>query len=514
MYVVPRLRCSMLVVLVSSAVFACSERPNIILVSIDTLRADHVGCYGYAKATSPNIDRIAGEGALFETVIADSSWTLPAHMSMLTGLTSMVHGVQHEGLGLDPKRRTLAQILQGAGYRTIGIYSAPYLHPLFGFDRGFDSYESVVDWKAFDDASLSLADPNFEQKLLLHQQEIASHAEITSPKIVERAKQRIAEHRGQPFFLFLHFFDVHADYIPPDEDWRPFDPDYTGTIDGRRFSENSAFRAGMDRRDYDHVLALYDGEIHYVDRHLQMFLARLHELDLDRNTLLVITADHGEEFLEHGYKSHRYTLFEEVLDVPLIFRFPGVIEGRRRFPQLVRQIDIMPTILSLVGIRPPPEVMGRDLGPLLRGEKGTLEELPAVSRLMWPGAFYASAIRIRNEKYLAIHRVGAPPSPLPWRPEELGTTLDPKLLSAKDALERFTAGERAALDRLERSPDTRVDLPSDLKDQLRSLGYVETGSGADNPSAAQDVGQRLELYFDLAADPKEQRPLRDGRAPN
>ncbi len=480
---------------------------NVILISIDTLRADHLSSYGYPKKTSPNIDRIAAEGALFETVIAESSWTLPTHMSMMTGLTSNVHQVQHDAFRLDSKRTTLAEVLQDAGYETAGYYSAPYLHPMFGFDAGFDIYESVVDFDAYNDPGFSLTKMTEEQRRKLGEQDSGSHRTITTPDVVDRALAYLDQNHDDRFFLFLHLFDVHSDYIPPEEDWRPFDPNYEGNFTGDGFWFNSAFRRGMNQSDFEHVLALYDGEIHFVDRYLQKIFARLEKLGIDDETLIVITSDHGEEFLEHGGKAHRYTLFDEVLKVPLIFRWKGRIDAKQRFQAQVRQIEIMPTILSLLGLERPRDVMGADLSPsLLKGKEP--EYLPAMSRLIWPGSHYGASMRTGDAKYLSFKFEPKPNTRPPQPAQE--TTTDERVLRAYEEFERYQTRELDLRSKLEVSGENLVDMTPAMLLHLIKLGYVQGTEG--EPTTGIDLPERRWLH-DLQNDPKEQRPFRDGRAP-
>ena len=184
---------------------------NVILISIDSLRADHLRSYGYRRKTSPTLDRLAGEGARFETAIAESSWTLPTHVSMLTGLAANVHGVQHDSMQLDPLRSTLAELLGEQGYRTGGIYSGPYLHPIFGFSQGFEEYEGVIGETAFDEENFELDFSKLETRAKVVRAHRKSHRSITSPSVTDKAIDFLSKSPDRRFFLFLHYFDVHYD---------------------------------------------------------------------------------------------------------------------------------------------------------------------------------------------------------------------------------------------------------------------------------------------------------------
>lgn len=309
--------------------------PNIILISIDSLRADHLHSYGYGRATSPNLDALAAEGTSFETVISPTSWTLPAHMTLLTSLPPEKHGVITNRFRLSSSIPTLPEKLQRAGYTTAGFVSATYLDGLFGFSRGFDEYDDYT--------LLRVAGEKSRRAMTAH---------LVANRAVDwldaRAKQPPAAAR-QPFFLFLHFFDVHYDYNPPPPYSRMFDRAYRGRSTG----ELDDIRPGAAPRDVNHAVALYDGEIAWVDANIGRILARLRAQGLDRNTIVAVTADHGEEFLDHGQAGHFKTLYDEVVRVPLIVRYPGHVAAGRRVAGQVRLMDVGPTLFSLAGVRLP-----------------------------------------------------------------------------------------------------------------------------------------------------------------
>jgi arylsulfatase A-like enzyme len=309
--------------------------PNIILISIDSLRADHLHSYGYARATSPNLDALASEGTSFETVISPTSWTLPAHMTLLTSLPPEKHGVITNRFRLSSAIPTLPERLQRSGYATAGFVSATYLDGLFGFSRGFDEYDDYT--------LLRVAGEKSRRAMTAHL--VANRA---IDWLDARAKQPATAAR-QPFFLFLHFFDVHYDYNPPPPYSRMFDRAYHGRSTG----ELDEIRPGAAPRDVDHAVALYDGEIAWVDANIGRILARLRAQGLDRNTIVAVTADHGEEFLDHGQAGHFKTLYDEVVRVPLIVRYPGHVAAGRRVAGQVRLMDVGPTLFSLAGVRLP-----------------------------------------------------------------------------------------------------------------------------------------------------------------
>ena len=337
-----------------------NKKFNVLLISIDTLRPDHLGCYGYEKDTSPNIDALAGQGAIFLNTVSSTCWTLPAHISMLTGTDISVHGVTNDGISLHRGIPLLAEILQQDGYRTAAFCSSPYLNPAFGFDRGFDIYHNTdLDKEGFND-TVFLEDRNQWQEV---------HEEITSPLIEKLAVEWLGEEREGPFFLFLHMWDPHFDFIPPPPYDTAFDPDYEGTVNSLHFMFNNDINVNMDPRDLEHIIALYDGEIAFTDYHLGRIFDRLRELGLFDNTLIIITGDHGEEFFEHGNKGHRITLYDESVKIPLIVILPGRDLKGMKISEQAGIIDIASTILDYLGLPVKLPMHGRSLLPLLEGEE-------------------------------------------------------------------------------------------------------------------------------------------------
>ena len=339
--------------------------PNLLLVSIDTLRADHLGAYGYALPTSPTIDaRLADEGVTFTDVYSQSPKTTPSHMTLFTSLYPSVHGVELWENGrpahvLNPAVHTLAEVLKNAGYATAAFTGGAQIDPARGFDQGFDLY--------------------------------------TVGGQRRRALRWLGRHRWERFFVFYHTYDVHDPYLPPDEYIRLFDPDYRGRVlDAvhrlRAQGEMSeAAWEGISRRFWDSVdrddprdvafvERLYDAGIRRMDAEtIRPLLDRLDQLGLARDTLVVFTSDHGEAFGEHGHFQHD-DLYAGTLHVPLVLRWPGRLPAGLRIGSRVRLIDVMPTILELLGVSAPPSLQGHSLTPLLHdaytgpGAEGAVSE--------------------------------------------------------------------------------------------------------------------------------------------
>ncbi len=371
-----------------SALAAPAGSPNVLLISIDTLRADHLSCYGYGRPTSPTIDSLAAEGVLFEHVAGVSSWTLPTHMSLMTGLDPLGHKVQSDPAILSPKIPTLAQRFLEAGYSTAAVVSAVYLNAFHGFSRGFESYDDY-----FVGDELFGAGSDVE----------------TSTATVERATERLngwsKATPKRPFFLFVHFWDVHHNYQPP--------PPYDAVFSPTEFPPTSAFESLDQSRNVDDTglvpteqIALYDGELRYVDAHIALLLNAIEKLGLANNTIVAVTGDHGEELWQRGDRGHRRTLFEECTHVPLILRYPGHLPAGRRVEQMIRQIDIAPTLLELAGLDPISLVRGapelpstdRSVAALARGEVDAMTPAPIAFADLHSGV--VQSVRTQTRKFI------------------------------------------------------------------------------------------------------------------
>jgi arylsulfatase A-like enzyme len=305
---------------------------NVILISIDSLRADHVGAYGYGKPTTPFVDSLARSGTVFDRAYSTTSWTLPSHVAMLTGLDNRAHQVLGDTSQIPDSVEMLAQSLQRQGIHTAGFYSGPYLQPAYGFARGFHEYVNC---------STITGDPT---GLETHLQ---SYRDVTNPillrELTKWAESGKAERRN---FLFIHMWDVHYNYEPPADYLKMFEDHYDGSMPGEVWG-NKRFVAGMDPRDLEHLVALYDGEIRYTDDTIKQLFEIFRANGLLDNAAVIITADHGEEFLDHGGKGHHSTLYEEVLRVPLVLHMTGRTPGRPRVENVVSLVDIHPTVCRL-----------------------------------------------------------------------------------------------------------------------------------------------------------------------
>jgi arylsulfatase A-like enzyme len=415
---------------------------RLVLISVDTLRADHLGSYGYGRPTSPGIDALAREGVLFEDVSAPSPWTLPSHASLLTGLYPSRHGLKAHDRYLPSTVPTLAALLGRAGFVTAGVVNSYNLGPRFGLDRGFQEFVYV--------------------------EEVADQVE-PSTRITDQAMAWLRQHRDRRLFVFVHYYDVHSDYRSRPRYEEQFVSPYQGRADGTT-AQLMAFREGrgrLDDKDAAHLIDLYDAGIRQMDDEVHRLVSFLRDEKLLDGTLLVLTSDHGEEFLERGGVLHGRTQFQEVMRVPLLMRGPGLPAGRRD-PAPASLLDVMPTVLGLLGIEGPPSLDGEDLlrqggadrraGRYLFGEADHNNAEPDVTR----------AVRHLGYK-LHFNR-------LTGRRELFDLSRDPGEGVDRAASEpAVTADLRARLERFmqirgEAAPPSRP-TPEEIE-KLRSLGYL------------------------------------------
>ena len=303
-----------------------STRWNVILISIDTLRSDHLSCYGYSRQTAPHIDRLAKDGILFRNTRSQAPWTLPSHASMLTSLYPSSHGARFYSISrflgagttvkLADRNVTLAEILQGAGCRTAAFTSVPWLSRTLGFGQGFDKIEMDV-W---------------------------AH---TATTLVDKAIAWVGGSKTHPFFLFLHFMDVHNYTSPAEYDERYQNTNYNGRLKTQKLEIGANLYEVLSNDDLQYLVAKYDGALSYVDFELGRFFTWLRKTDQYDKTLIVITSDHGEEFWDHSGTGHGFTLYEDQLRVPLVIKLPAEFPIRdHEQHSLVGVIDIAPTVLD------------------------------------------------------------------------------------------------------------------------------------------------------------------------
>jgi len=422
---------------------------NLLLITIDTLRADRLGCYGYAKGATPRIDELARQGVLFEQAVAQVPVTLPSHASILTGMQPPVHGVRdNTSFRLDAEAVTLAEVLKSAGYHTAAFVGAYVLDASFGLDQGFDLYDGSFDTK--------------------EESSPRSFAERRAEGVVGRFREWLAQPRTKPFFAWVHLYDPHLPYTPP----APF---------SERFAASP-----------------YDGEIAYVDQQLGILLE-----ELDDSTLVVLTADHGESLGEHGEKTHGFFVYDAALRIPLILANRWMLPSGIRVSSQVQSVDILPSVLELLRIEPPPSAQGESLLPLVRGEPTS--ERPAY------GECFVAQLNFRWAPLRSLRTGGFKYVDAP-RPELYDMARDPgesrnlaqdqpgRATEMKKKLEALVSGWPASL-------SSRQQPDPEALGKLRTLGYAgggrptsETGSDLPDPKDRVHLWEKTEqVILNLAS---------------
>jgi arylsulfatase A-like enzyme len=440
------------------------EPKNIILISLDTLRADHLSCYGYPKDTSPNMDALARDSALFHNNFATSPWTLPSHVSLMTGLNCINHQVYFGDQKINPEILTLAESLRSEGYLNVAFTGGGYVSGLFGFNKGFDSYHMRGDVNAPHAAEI-IARSSFEW---------------------------IKDHTDRKFFLFIHTYQIHTPYAPP----APYDEFFLDTNAELKEADMGQLRLNHEDRYKSlpepvrqNIIGLYDGEIRYTDEVLIKPLVRLlKDLKIYGNTMIVLTSDHGEEFYEHKSWEHNHSLYNETIKVPLIIKFFQSRHAGKKVHKYTRLTDIMPTICEELGIKLSGYSLDGESVQSLLSDKGQKEERTFLAEL----ANNAGECRIpqkiamnlgenkiiSNEnfptEYLSYFNT---PPPSSERLEIYNLGIDPEELN--NAFDQDPDLSRKLLDFLDKkyrqthsiSPvKTKVD--EEIERQLRALGYI------------------------------------------
>ncbi len=433
-----------------------SRGPNLLLISIDTLRADRLGAYGYDLPTSPTLDRrLAAAGVTFTDVYSQSPKTTPSHMTMLTGLYPCVHGIElwwgtAPAHRLNPAVHTLAEVLREAGYATAAFTGGAHMDHTRGFDQGFQVYEDVGN-----------------ETQLGH------------------ALRWLKHHHRRKFFLFFHTYRVHDPYVPPPALVRQFGEGYRGPVldavnrlrtDARTYEERSRlFWASVDPHDpaaVRFVSRLYDAGIRDMDDViLAGLLDALERFGVAHDTLVVFTSDHGEAFGEHGHFLHD-DVYRGTVHVPLVLRFPGRLPAGARVAARARLVDVMPTILDLLGLPPTPGTQGRSLVPLI-GAGGV--GLDAVSEHRVPGAETRTVCLRRGALSYLVTGTDEALFDLATDPGETTNlaAARPAALAALRTEVRAWQAECTRLGAMLGPRDAGVAPSAERVRQLRALGYVE-----------------------------------------
>jgi arylsulfatase A-like enzyme len=435
-----------------------ATRPtSVLLITVDTLRADHLSCYGYHRKTSPTFDQVAKEGALFTTAIAQRGVTWPSVTSIMTSLYPQTHGVRHNGHKLKPSFVTIAEVLHDQGFKTGAFLTSMGT----ASNRGF--VEKVQRPK-------------------------------NDTKVTRLAIDFLQRKKSETFFMWVHYFAPHKQYSPPKPFRSMFDTGYDGSINGsnvKQLDQIMLNKVELSDADLGHIIALYDGEVAAVDSSINKLLAELDRLGRRDDTLVVLTSDHGEELFQHNqYFHHQLSIYESVLRIPLILRLPGVIPAGVMVESVVESIDIAPTILELLSMQIPDAFEGKSLARLVKGVAGTdsgdapesvayseiVDKISSIRTSKWHYIYNPSGFVTTGMPYVKVkdeRRNG-------YRIEEEELY---DLVSDPGEQSNVVRDNRAVADRLRadllewRGPQTRPapvqDFDEETLQELRDLGYIE-----------------------------------------
>jgi choline-sulfatase len=444
------------VLLVAAGVFLSvrlgpARRPNVLLITIDTERADRLGCYGFGLARTPTADGLAAEGLLFRDCVASAPITLPSHATIMTGLQPPAHGVRDNGIfALDDKAVTLAERLKAAGYETRAFVSGVVLNRRYGLAQGFDGYDDDL-WAE-----------NDPKMFMIRERKAAK----TIDRALEWLDGRAGSARRRPFFAWVHLFDPHQPYNPPG---------WTKSV----------------------TATAYDGEIAYADRELGRLISALRDKGMLDKTMVVYTADHGESLGEHREKTHAIFIYEATVRVPLLIRFPRLFQPGTVYKDPVRHVDILPTILAAARVKIPDAVQGLDLTPVAEGRSlGAALPQYSESRLSELGFGMAPLYGIRSGTWKWIRAPKPELYDLQVDPHELSNVYEAnRELAAKldDELKRvFKAGQDRAL------ASRANPMTAETMEMLQSLGYL-AAPGARESMGGMDPKDGIGIYNRLEA---------------
>ncbi|MCI0616537.1 sulfatase-like hydrolase/transferase, partial [bacterium] len=411
-----------------------SERFNFILISIDTTRADAIGVYGNEQIKTPIIDSFARDGTLFRNAVAHVPLTLPSHATLMTGLLPARNGVRdNHGYRLKQTIPTLASLLRDKGYKTAAFVSTVILDHRFGLNHGFEIYNDFIQYGS--------------------QQSVNPQNERIASATVAEAVNWLSANQQNRYFLFVHFYDPHAKYDPPE----PYKSNFSNP---------------------------YFGEIAYVDSQIGVLLQSVRDL---KNTVILITADHGEGLGEHGELGHGLFIYDSTIRIPFLIKGPGIARGKKIMQQ-VQMVDVLPTFLDLVGIQIPEGLDGRSLLPLLDGMSWS--EYPAIVETEYPlGIGWSPLYAARSSQWKVID---AP------QPEFYNIKEDPKEM--KNEERKSDSSVRSLSDKLQKYKkippmnEKSNSEDAELQEQLRSLGYLSGTSKPKDLSNLPDPKSKIEVW--------------------
>jgi choline-sulfatase len=462
-----------------------ATRPNVLIYTIDTLRADHASVYGYSRETTPFLRKLGASGVVFNDCQAQATWTKASVASLLTSLYSYTHGLINDYDTIPKGAATLAEQLRAAGYVTASIVANPYVGRTTGLDRGFDYM--------------------LEYPTVLRQRTEVADRGTDSSALNKVVFPWLEHHRNEPFFLYAHATDPHAPYRPPPgfeekfanpAETPAFDRDYAKLRDERQYgggtvvSRAGAAKAGLDPEQFiRRAVDRYDGEILHNDRSFELLVNRLKELGALDNTLIIVVSDHGEEFWDHGWTAHGHSVYQELTHCTFLMWNPRLLPTARHISTPVQLVDVMPTVLDLLGLKIPGVVQGQSVAPLARGQAFQRRGLVVSSRFAHPGARQTGFVpenrtgsfALIDAKWKLIYRdnakeAGIPSVELYDRTADLGEHRNVAQQHPRDVerlmaeLSKWIEAQKRIRTVLGRGANSTLDQQT--LDQLRSLGYL------------------------------------------
>jgi len=439
------------------------DTPPIILISCDTTRRDAVSIYGYGNGQTPNIDKLAEDSVLFTNAFSLVPHTLPSHMAVFTGVRPDVHGVFGRKNSLSDDVKTIPQLLkEGKGYYTAGVYAFWWLKPEYGFGKGYDYYQ-------YEDYGLR-------------------HAERVNNHVAKVVTEKLPKDKDK-FFLFFHYYDAHSDfikgqqlpYLAPPILIKKYTQGYTGDFSGgEQNTENYAspylimvnkdekLRNNFPAVDLKYIKGLYAAGVEYMDLNIGVMMKFLKEQGIYDKAYIILMGDHGEEFLDHNMFIHEQ-MYDELVKVPLMIKFPHSEHAGERKDQLVELIDILPTIMDIAGVKKPYYIQGQSLMDIINGKKWNKEYV----FIRDPHQMNGHAIRTNTEK-LIVKGNKVEYYNLKLDPGEKTPIRNIKAIPP-EIIEKFKACmvENSGLAKLLGRGTKHVEMSKEEEDRLRSLGYIQ-----------------------------------------
>jgi len=420
--------------------------PNVLLIVVDTLRADHMSVYGHRQPTTPRLAEFARSAITYRRAYSQAPWTTPSIGSLLTSRSPTALGIHGDRSRLPDEVRLLPEALRDAGYATGAVVSHDYCTARWGFAQGFDH---------FDESS------------------VRGYQAVTSRRITNLGIGFVEAQRDRPWFLFLHYFDPHFSYVGHRRHafgGRP--TDYDGPIASRmKFNALYARRPDLDDADLSELERLYDSEIAFTDHHIGRFLDHLRLRGVLDQTLVIVTADHGEEFLDHGDLGHAKTLYDELIRVPLIIRVPGTAPAIVEPP--VGLIDIFPSVLDHLDLPPEPGAAGRSLF-----RDGQLDGAPRRAVYTETSRFERALHGVVDGRHKLVLDLESGLPQLydlhddPEEQRDLSAEDPARVAALRAGLEEWIARQRALAEK-----PSELDLSDEERGRLRELGYLDAEAG-------------------------------------